>query len=138
MLKASGQDVTLGLAATKTKGFFPFLSAVIGFLGVALTGSATTCSVIFGSLQVVAAKALNLNPVQAAANCCSGGAIGHIISTSSMVVASVATGEGGKSIGPTMKSVIWFAIAGLIIHGCWNLMVSNLFPEFIPYAEPSV
>lgn len=138
VLKASGQDVTLGLAATKTKGFFPFLSAVIGFLGVALTGSATTCSVIFGSLQVVAAQALAINPVQAAANCISGGAIGHIISTSSMVVASVATGEGGKSIGPIMKSVLGFAVVGLIVHGCWNLMVTNLFPGFVPYAEPVV
>lgn len=92
---------------------------------------------IFGSLQVVAAQALSINPVQAASNCCSGGAIGHIISTSSMVVASVATGEDGKNIGPTMKSVLGFAIVGLIIHGCWNLMVTNLFPDFVPSMDYS-
>lgn len=106
--------------------------AIIGFIGVALTGSATTCNVIFGSLQVVAANAIGLNPVQMAATNTAAGQIGHIISTSSMVIAAVASGQSAKSIGPIAKSVIGYGIAEMVLFGCWNLLVAHVFPQLIP------
>jgi L-lactate permease len=132
-LKTSGQDVTLGIAAAMSEKGFPFISPIIGFLGVALTGSATSTSVIFGSMQVTAAAQLGLNPVQMAASNMVGGQLGHIVATSSMVVAGVSTGfgEGGKKISGILRAVGLYAILLLIFLGFWNMLIAFCFPSFL-------
>jgi len=107
---------------------------VVGFLGVALTGSATTSNVLFGSLQTVAADRLGYNPVQLAASNVAGGILGHIISTASMVVACVATGESGKDITGVYRNVAGYAVVLIALFSVWNLAVALAFPGFIPTA----
>lgn len=132
VLKFSGMDITLGLAAAKASKGFVFLSPFIGFLGVALTGSATTSNVIFGVLQTTAADTIGQSHMQmAAANTC-GGILGHIVSTSSMVVAAATTGFSGGSLGPIIKSVIAYAAGLIILFGLWNCLVAFAFPGFLP------
>ena len=119
-------DYTLGMAAAESLGGYPFISPLIGFLGVVVTGSATTSNVLFGSLQVVAATQLNLNPVQMAASNVAGGVLGHVISTSSMMVAAVSTGSDSKNISIIAKSVIGYAISLIIAFCCWNMLVVSV------------
>src|SRR5207245_2744838 len=84
----SGTDTTLGLALASTGWFFPFFSPLIGWLGVALTGSDTSSNVLFGNLQQVTAQRLNLSPVLTVSANSSGGVMGKMIDAQSIVVAS--------------------------------------------------
>jgi lactate permease len=133
VLKACGMDVTLGLAAaTAGHAGVPFLSPVIGFLGVFLTGSATSMSVLFGSLQVIAAGASGNSAVQMAAACMVGGQIGHIISTPAMVVASVATGFASDgNLRPIALAVASYAVGLIAAFACWNALVALVFPGYV-------
>jgi lactate permease len=88
----SGEDAILGLAFAKTGVVYPFFAAMLGWLGVALTGSDTSSNVLFGSLQKLTASSLGLNPVLMAAANSSGGVMGTMIDAQSICVASTATG----------------------------------------------
>ena len=87
----SGLDTTMGLAFARTGRLFPFFSPVLGWLGVALTGSDTASNVLFGNLQQVAAGQIGVSAVLTAAANSSGGVMGKMIDAQSIVVASVAT-----------------------------------------------
>jgi len=87
----SGSDATLGLALAKTGSLYPFFGTLLGWLGVALTGSDTASNVLFGSLQTITAKQTGLNPVLMAAANSSGGVMGKMVDAQSIVVASTAT-----------------------------------------------
>lgn len=87
----SGMDATLGLAFARTGLFYPFFGTMLGWLGVALTGSDTSSNVLFGSLQKITAQQLGLSPVLMAAANSSGGVMGKMIDAQSIVVASTAT-----------------------------------------------
>ncbi len=87
----SGTDATLGLALAGTGWLYPLFGTLIGWLGVALTGSDTSSNVLFGGLQRVTAEQLGLNPVLMAAANSSGGVMGKMIDAQSIVVASTAT-----------------------------------------------
>lgn len=138
VIKFSGMDTTLGLAAAKAGAGYPFLGPFIGFLGVVITGSATSSNVLFGSLQVVAAQAIGANPVQLAAANVAGGVLGHIISTSSMVVAAVSTGADARTIGPIAASVAGYALVLITLFAAWNILIVNAFPSYIPaYTIPA-
>ena len=91
----SGEDAILGLAFAKTGVAYPFFAAMLGWLGVALTGSDTSSNVLFGSLQKLTASSLGLNPVLMAAANSSGGVMGKMIDAQSICVASTATGYVG-------------------------------------------
>ncbi|TAK17795.1 MAG: L-lactate permease [Acidobacteria bacterium] len=91
----SGSDTAMGLALASTGSLFPFFSPMIGWLGVALTGSDTSSNVLFGNLQVVTAHQVGMSPVLAAAANSSGGVMGKMIDAQSIVVASVATSDHG-------------------------------------------
>ena len=92
-----GSDTAMGLALASTGSLFPFFSPMIGWLGVALTGSDTSSNVLFGNLQVVTAHQVGMSPVLAAAANSSGGVMGKMIDAQSIVVASVATsGQSSK------------------------------------------
>ena len=91
----SGEDAILGLAFAHTGAAYPFFAAMLGWLGVALTGSDTSSNVLFGSLQRVTASRLGLDPVLMAAANSSGGVMGKMIDAQSICVASTATGWEG-------------------------------------------
>jgi L-lactate permease len=129
VLKFSGMDTTLGLAAAKAGRAYPFVGPFIGFLGVVVTGSSTSSNVLFGGLQIVAAQQLGVNPVQMAASNTSG--IANIVSVASLVVASAATGS-GKSVAPIAKSVAAYALALITAYAALNLLVINVAPGYIP------
>ena len=86
-----GTDATLGLAFTQTGVLYPFFAAMLGWLGVALTGSDTSSNVLFGSLQKITAQQLGLNPILITTANSTGGVMGKMIDAQSIVVATAAT-----------------------------------------------
>ena len=119
LMNYSGATATLGLAFAGTGPLFPFFSALLGWLGVFLTGSDTSANALFGTLQVVTAHKLSMNPVLMAAVNSSGGVMGKMISLTSICVAAAATsmkrGEEGLLFRFTLKHSIFLAsVIGLI------------------------
>jgi lactate permease len=88
----SGTDVTLGLALTRSGPFYPFFAPLLGWLGVALTGSDTSSNAMFGSLQRVTAEQLGLDPLLTCTANSTGGVMGKMIDAQSIVVSATATG----------------------------------------------
>jgi lactate permease len=120
LMNYSGQSATLGLAFSATGAMFPFFSALLGWLGVFVTGSDTSSNALFGNLQVVTANHLGLNPALMAAANSSGGVMGKMISLQSICVAAAATGmaqsEEAKLFRFTLKHSIFLAVAtGLVV-----------------------
>jgi len=111
----SGVDATLGLAFAHTGAIYPFFGTMLGWLGVALTGSDTASNVLFGSLQKISAEQLGLSPTLMAAANSSGGVMGKMIDAQSIVVASTATGWFGHE-GDILRYVFFhsLALAGLM------------------------
>ncbi len=94
LMNYSGATATMGLAFAATGAMFPFFSALLGWVGVFLTGSDTSANALFGNLQVVTATSLGMNPVLMAASNSAGGVMGKMISLQSIAVAAAATGAG--------------------------------------------
>jgi lactate permease len=118
MTRYGGTDTTMGLAMAGTGWLFPFFSPIIGWLGVALTGSDTASNVLFGNLQKVSAEQLGFSPLLMCAANSSGGVMGKMIDAQSIVVAAVATGGHADSpdAGTVLRAVFWHSIvlAGLV------------------------
>jgi lactate permease len=106
----SGLDATLGLAFARTGFLYPFFATMLGWLGVALTGSDTSSNVLFGSLQKITATQLNLSPTLMAAANSSGGVMGKMIDAQSIVVASTATRWYGHE-GDILRYVFFHSLA---------------------------
>ena len=106
----SGTDATLGLALAKTGPLYPFFGTLLGWLGVALTGSDTSSNVLFGSLQRITAGQLDLSPILMAAANSSGGVMGKMVDAQSIVVASTATSWYGHE-GDILRFVFFHSIA---------------------------
>ena len=120
LMNYSGATATLGLAFAATGVAFPFFSALLGWLGVFLTGSDTSANALFGNLQVVTAHSLGLSPTLMAASNSSGGVMGKMISLQSIAVAAAATGmaasDESKLFRFTLRhSVLLASIIGLIV-----------------------
>jgi L-lactate permease len=120
VMNYSGATASLGLAMAATGVLFPFFGALLGWLGVFLTGSDTSANALFGNLQVVTANNLGLDPSLMAAGNSSGGVMGKMISLQSISVAAAATGMPSKDearlFGFTLKHSIFLAcIIGLIV-----------------------
>jgi lactate permease len=111
----SGLDAMLGLAFARTGILYPFFGTLLGWLGVALTGSDTSSNVLFGSLQRISAERLGLSPVLMAAANSSGGVMGKMINAQSIVVAASATQWYGHE-GEILRYVFFhsLALAGLV------------------------
>src|SRR3989441_975802 len=111
----SGMDATLGLAFARTGFLYPFFGTLLGWMGVALTGSDTSSNVLFGSLQKITATQLGLSPTLMAAANSSGGVMGKMIDAQSIVVASTATRWYGHE-GDILRYVFFhsIALAGLV------------------------
>lgn len=130
----SGTDTTMGLAMATTGVLFPFFSPIIGWLGVALTGSDTSSNVLFGNLQQVTANQLDLPPVLMAASNSTGGVMGKMIDAQSIVVASVATGGHPDSprAGTVLRAVFWHSVALAILTGLLVMAQAYWFPWIVP------
>jgi lactate permease len=126
-----GLDATMGLAFASTGVLFPFFSPLLGWLGVALTGSDTSSNVLFGNLQQITAQQVGMSPVLAAASNSSGGVMGKMIDAQSIVVASVATGqEGGE--GEILRYVFWHSAALALLVGVLVMVQAYVVPGVVP------
>jgi len=129
--KSCGSDSTMGLAFASTGWLFPFFSPLLGWLGVALTGSDTSSNVLFGNLQVVSANAIGMNPVLAAAANSSGGVMGKMIDAQSIVVAGVATNQHGKE-GEILRYVFWHSLGLACLVGVVVFLQAYVFTWMVP------
>jgi lactate permease len=126
----SGMDATLGLAFARTGWLYPFFGTMLGWLGVALTGSDTSSNVLFGSLQKITATQLGLSPVLMAAANSSGGVMGKMIDAQSIVVASTATRWYGHE-GDILRYVFFHSVALAALVGLLVLLQAYFFTSMI-------
>jgi lactate permease len=125
--KYSGTDATLGLALAKTGVFYPFFGTMLGWLGVALTGSDTASNVLFGSLQTITAKQTHVDPVLMAAANSSGGVMGKMVDAQSIVVASTATNWYGHE-GEILRFVFFHSIVLAALVGILVFLQAHVVP----------
>jgi lactate permease len=109
LTRLSGIDATLGLAFAATGVLYPFFGTLLGWLGVALTGSDTASNILFGNLQKITSEQLGLSPILMGAANSSGGVMGKMIDAQSIVVASTATNWFGHE-GTILRFVFWHSI----------------------------
>ena len=126
----SGLDATLGLAFAKTGFLYPFFGTMLGWLGVALTGSDTSSNVLFGSLQKITAGQLGLSPTLMAAANSSGGVMGKMIDAQSIVVASTATRWYGHE-GEILRFVFFHSLALATLVGILVLLQAYVFTSMV-------
>jgi lactate permease len=127
VMRYSGLDATLGLAFARTGIFYPFFGTMLGWLGVALTGSDTSSNVLFGSLQKISAGQLGLSPVLMASANSSGGVMGKMIDAQSIVVASTATRWYGHE-GDILRYVFFHSLALAVLMGLFVFLQAYVFP----------
>jgi lactate permease len=128
----AGLDATMGLAFASTGVFFPFFSPLLGWLGVALTGSDTSSNVLFGGLQQVTARQIGISPLLTAAANSSGGVMGKMIDAQSIVVASTATNQQGGE-GTILRYVFWHSIVLAMLVGVLVTLQAYVFKGMIPH-----
>jgi lactate permease len=116
VMNQSGQTITLGLWAAGAGDFFAFLSGLIGWLGVAVTGSDTSSNALFGALQVTAANDAGLSPTLLAAANSSGGVLGKMISPQNLAIGAAAVGLAGSE-GDLFRKVLGWSLV-LIVAMC--------------------
>jgi lactate permease len=116
LTRYAGVDATLGLAFAASGVLYPFFGTLLGWLGVALTGSDTASNVLFGGLQRITAEQLGLSPILMAAANSSGGVMGKMIDAQSIVVASTATGWFGHE-GSILRFVFLHSIVLAVLVG---------------------
>ncbi|MBU2669653.1 L-lactate permease [Actinoplanes bogorensis] len=114
VLNQSGQTNTLGVFLAQAGGFFVFLSSILGWIGVAVTGSDTSANALFGALQVQTAAKAGLDPVLLAAANSSGGVLGKMISPQNLAIAASAVGMAGKE-GDLFRRVIGWSVVLLLV-----------------------
>jgi lactate permease len=126
-----GTDATLGLAFTHTGVLYPFFAAMLGWLGVALTGSDTSSNVLFGSLQKITAQQLGLDPILITTANSTGGVMGKMIDAQSIVVSTAATNQHGQE-GRILRFVFWHSVALASIMGVIVMLQAYVFPWMVP------
>ena len=133
LTRLSGIDATLGLAFAGTGVLYPFFGTLLGWLGVALTGSDTASNVLFGNLQKITSEQLGLSPILMGAANSSGGVMGKMIDAQSIVVASTATNWFGHE-GTILRFVFWHSIALACLVGCLVMLQAYVFTGMIVVA----
>jgi lactate permease len=128
----AGMDSVLGLSLTGTGWMYPLFGTLLGWLGVALTGTDAGSNALFGNLQQVTAKQLGLSPVLMAAANSTGGVMGKMIDAQSIVVASVATGQHGEEAA-IFKAVIWHSITLATLVGVVVMLYAYVLTALIPH-----
>jgi lactate permease len=127
LTRYSGLDATMGLAFARTGHLYPFFGTMLGWLGVALTGSDTSSNVLFGSLQKISAQQVNVSPVLMSAANSTGGVMGKMIDAQSIVVASTATQWYGHE-GAILRYVFWHSIALAALVGIFVFLIAYVYP----------
>ena len=131
--KYGGSDATMGLAFTHTGPLYPFFAPLLGWLGVALTGSDTSSNALFGSLQRITAEQLGLDPILIVASNSTGGVMGKMIDAQSIVVAAVATEQKGGE-GKILRFVFLHSVVLAMLVGALTIAQAYLFTWMIPHA----
>jgi lactate permease len=126
----AGSDATMGLAFASSGSLFAFFSPMLGWLGVALTGSDTASNVLFGNLQQITAQQVGISPILAAAANSSGGVMGKMIDAQSIVVAGVATGQRGGE-GAILRYVFFHSLALAALVGILVYLQCYVFPGMV-------
>ncbi len=132
VMNYSGMTSTLGLQLASTGAAFPFFSAVVGWLGVFLTGSDTSANALFGNLQVVTANALNLNPILTASVNSAAGVMGKMISVQSIAVAVAATGMSTADESRLFRFTIKHSVLLMTVMGVLSLLFAYVLTGFVP------
>jgi lactate permease len=132
LMNYSGMTSTLGLALSATGGAFPFFSAVVGWLGVFLTGSDTSANALFGNLQVVTANTLGLNPILTASVNSAAGVMGKMISVQSIAVAVAATGMTSADESRLFRFTIKHSVFLMICMAIISMLFAYVFPHLVP------
>jgi lactate permease len=127
LTRLSGVDATLGLAFALTGVLYPFFGTLLGWLGVALTGSDTSSNILFGNLQKITSQQLGLSPILMAAANSSGGVMGKMIDAQSIVVASTATNWVGHE-GTILRFVFKHSIALACLVGLFIMLQAYVYP----------
>jgi lactate permease len=130
LTRFSGIDATLGLAFAGAGVLYPFFGTLLGWLGVALTGSDTASNVLFGGLQKITSEQLGLSPILMGAANSSGGVMGKMIDAQSIVVASTATNWFGHE-GTILRFVFWHSIALACLVGVLVMLQAYIFTGMI-------
>lgn len=131
LMNYCGATATLGLAFAATGVLFPYFSAMLGWLGVFLTGSDTSANALFGNLQVVTANKLGLNPVLMAASNSSGGVMGKMISLQSLAVAAAATGMPAAEEARLFRFTLRHSILLASLIGGVTVLYAYVFPQWV-------
>jgi lactate permease len=127
LTRLSGVDATLGLAFAATGVLYPFFGTLLGWLGVALTGSDTASNILFGNLQKITSEQLGLSSVLMGAANSSGGVMGKMIDAQSIVVASTATNWYGHE-GTILRFVFKHSIALACLVGLYVMLQAYVYP----------
>jgi lactate permease len=134
IMNFSGMAITLGYAVANTGAAFPFFAALLGWLGVFMTGSDTSTNALFGKLQAVTAEKLGIDPVIAmSANTC-GGVCGKMISPQSISVATGSTGMVGREseiFRFTFKHSVFLAVIVGVLHLLWSYVFPGIVPSYV-------
>jgi L-lactate transport len=136
LMNYSGMTSTLGLALATTGGAFPFFSAVVGWMGVFLTGSDTSANALFGNLQVVTANALGLSPILMASVNSAAGVMGKMISIQSIAVAVAATGMASADESRLFRFTIKHSVLLMAVMGLISMLFAYVLPGFVPEVPP--
>ena len=136
LMNYSGMTSTLGLQLAATGSAFPFFSAVVGWLGVFLTGSDTSANALFGNLQVVTANALHLNPILTASVNSAAGVMGKMISVQSIAVAVAATGMSKDDESRLFRFTIKHSVLLMAVMGFIALLFAYVWPALVPVGPP--
>jgi lactate permease len=123
----SGLDATLGLTFAKTGFLYPFFGTLLGWLGVALTGSDTASNVLFGSLQRISAEQIGISPTLMASADSTGGVMGKMIDAQSIVVARTATQWYGHE-GDILRWVFRHSLALASLMGVLAFLQAYVYP----------
>jgi lactate permease len=126
-----GMDATMGMALAHTGAAFPFFGTMIGWLGVALSGTDAGSNALFGSLQVITANKLGVSAILMGAANSAGGVMGKMAAAQSLVIACAVTGQEGQE-GALFRAVMKHSIGLLILVGLIVLMYAYVFPGAIP------
>lgn len=127
----SGMDTIMGLSLTGTGRLFPFFGTLLGWLGVALTGTDAGSNALFGNLQKVTAEQLSLSPILMGAANSTGGVMGKMIDAQSIVVASSATNQPGKEAA-IFQAVFWHSIVLACLVGLVVMFYAYVAPWLVP------
>jgi lactate permease len=132
LMNYSGMTSTLGIALAATGSTFPFFSAILGWLGVFLTGSDTSANALFGNLQMITANQIGLNPILTTSVNSAAGVMGKMIALPSIAVAVAATGLTSEDEGKLFRFTLVHSVFLACVVGIVAMLFAYVFPSLVP------